>query len=377
MTLCCAENCPNRSGNGVCFPKILKKIPKNAELRAKWIYQINRPNYKFGASSYVCEFHFAPDQWENRDAWQLKKDAIPTLFCFCSKNRLPFTLCENLIHDHRYSSSPFLSRRIFSPATARTDEKENQKCTNLRKRGRPFKGSRVDHEQTCPMKLRVIDHDYTMLLPVHNARQAEFIPAMYKNKTIELATSKNGDTSQESSTLKNTRDNLLAEKSTLFLSENCFIKSLSNTASTDFSFSDTHSFSPIKMSCSTSDLEKKVNSNQGNRIGNNVNKLKNEVIKLKKEKAVLAAQLSKLKKKYARFIKHLSGKSGEVQLTALIRARKAKGLKWSNEKILRSLRHYNASTTSRYESSPEVQNAISPLHKFLQRQFRHIFDRSP
>ncbi|XP_076636829.1 uncharacterized protein LOC143349444 [Colletes latitarsis] len=374
MTLCCAENCPNRSASGVCFPKILKKIPKNAELRAKWIYQINRPNYKFGANSYVCEFHFAPDQWENRDAWQLKKDAIPTLFCFCSKNRLPFTLCENLIHDHRYSSSPFLSQRMFSRATARTDEKENQKYTNLRKRGRPFKGSRVDHEQTCPMKLRVIDHDYTMLLPVHNARQEEFIPAMYRNKTIELATSKNGDTLQESSTLKNTCDNLLAGESTLFPSESCFLKSLFNTASTNFSFSGKHSFSPIKISYSTSDLKK---NNQSNRIGNNVNKLKNEVMKLKKQKAVLAAQLSKLRKEYARFIKHLSGKSGEDQLTALIRARKAKGLKWSNEKILRSLRHYNASTTSRYESSPEVQSAISPLHKFLQRQFRHIFDRSP
>lgn len=258
---------------------------------------------------------------------------MPTLFCHCSKKRLPLKSYEKLIDDHRYSSSPLPTARVSSPARTVTeldhlycDEKENYRYKNLKKRGRPSKGSGVEHEVCCPMKLRVIDHDYTMMLPIHSIR-GEVIPIINRNETIKLAVSKDNGVIQKSSTVENTHINLSVEVSSnnfsvtelpsniavtesSFSSESSLTQHLSSTTNMDFSFLDEHSVGTIEISCSTSDLEKSANFNKSDKNDNITNKLKNEVIKLRREKAVFRVRLSRLQKKYDSLIKILSGKFG-------------------------------------------------------------------
>ncbi|XP_043253761.1 uncharacterized protein LOC122398163 [Colletes gigas] len=316
MTLCCATNCPNRS-----FQKVMKRIPKDKELRAKWIHQINRPNFKFGPNHFICELHFAPTQWENRAARRLKKDAVPTIFCHCSKKRLHGKLFEKLIDDHRYSSSPLPATRVFSPARTVTelnhlcyDEKENQKYKNLKKIGRPSKGSGLEHEVGCPMKLRVIDHDYTMMLPIHTVRNG-IIPITNKTETVskESAIQKsNMENARVNASVKMPFNNSLIKESpnntmaklSFLTPEKSLTEHLSNNASMDFDPLDEHSVGTIEISCSTSDVEK------CGRNDNITNKLRNEVIRLKREKAVFRVRLSRLQKKYDSLTKLLSGKFG-------------------------------------------------------------------
>lgn len=81
MPYCCAVNCTNRTIDGVRL-FLLPQGPKNDERRRIWLRNINRKNWTPNRA-YLCEKHFAPDQFENKRAdgkRLLRWNAIPTIF---------------------------------------------------------------------------------------------------------------------------------------------------------------------------------------------------------------------------------------------------------------------------------------------------------
>uniref|UniRef100_T1JB72 THAP-type domain-containing protein n=1 Tax=Strigamia maritima TaxID=126957 RepID=T1JB72_STRMM len=130
MPCCSAVGCSNRSERGFR----LFKFPANINRRQVWITNCRRDNWVPTKSSFLCEAHFEPDQYEQNRAdgrKLLKPFALPTIFKHDFK---PETLTEQVDYrpnaisnvvipisaaiDHTYTikrnTTPPMEKRIFT-----------------------------------------------------------------------------------------------------------------------------------------------------------------------------------------------------------------------------------------------------------------------
>ena len=86
MPACSAHDCTERSGPG------LFELPKDPELRKKWVKALKRKNFVPGSASRVCKKHFSDDCFVYKPSlmactglkfrYKLLPNAVPTLFSY-------------------------------------------------------------------------------------------------------------------------------------------------------------------------------------------------------------------------------------------------------------------------------------------------------
>ncbi|XP_075747557.1 THAP domain-containing protein 5-like isoform X1 [Rhipicephalus microplus] len=96
MPGCCAVGCSNKTEDGFSLHNIPRGI-RNSARREVWLQNISREDFRATPSTWLCEEHFTPDQFEplafERGVKKLRRDAVPTLFKPSRQRRRTKGLC--------------------------------------------------------------------------------------------------------------------------------------------------------------------------------------------------------------------------------------------------------------------------------------------
>ncbi|XP_022200310.2 THAP domain-containing protein 5 [Nilaparvata lugens] len=154
MRYCSAQNCKNKSTNGIR----LFRFPRDKVRRAKWVHNCGRKNWQPTENNALCEHHFEESQYELKRAdgrKLLKWNSIPTIFNVPKYHQEILTFKED---SNEASPNDFDERVVECEQNTLEDENVGflQKPTILKHTQKSTPEAPM--QKTLPVKKRKIDH---------------------------------------------------------------------------------------------------------------------------------------------------------------------------------------------------------------------------